>query len=722
MASDQVDPAAASSSTTFTLQVISPSFGIPQPLALQDIPADLTVKQLKERIRNAINMRPTDQAQRLIHRGRLLAQDSETMTDIFGREAIRSTDRQSLHLVLRDLSDVRPTSTQSSFHNGTQTPITGQQPIGGQVPPQGQPQQRRPVFQLNMGAPPFPQNPVPGIHFTAPFMGQPANPPNVPQHQYNQWLRAMNHPQPQQQAPQGPQNIPSAGLQTGSGTNTPGRTGSPFQSDNTRTTFREGNGPNGLQWRVTLNETFINPLQRPGRTGSPFSAANNANPWVPPPHPALNSAGRQLSDNEVEGLLQALEAGSATRTMTDAMRRNASSSSLANLPTGQVHPIPPGVTTPLIPSRVGSATATPDPFRGLRQTRGPPVNLSHAQSSQGTPEVYILNSPTGPRAILLQNGSEAYFTPQNRTLNQPMNLPLGQRPFPSTLFSHLNPQHTTPTPTTQPQISTVGRGQQANNAAQPQPQPPQAHPQVQIGHAVARADNPQVQAIRIAQLWPHINMVIRLGLFIWWFTSPSSSWTRWITVISIAIILFLINTGLLNPLAEQFWVPLRRHLENLIPHGDGHQQGAQAPARTRNAQGANGDAAANPAQQEREFSPVDTAARLVQQRRNANANWLMDQARRLERAGILFLASIAPGVAERHIAQMEAEVRAERRRREAEVAAAATAAQEAERAEGAEQSTANGTTGGESGEQSNAAADEGSNERPPAPEEPLIAV
>lgn len=255
---------------------------------------------------------------------------------------------------------------------------------------------------------------------------------------------------------------------------------------------------------------------------------------------------------------------------------------------------------------------------------------------------------------------------------------------------------------------------------------------------MARPDNPQIHAIRLAQLWPHIWMVIRLGLFIWWFTSPSSSWSRWITVISIAIVLFFVNTGFLNPVAEQVWIPFRRHLENLIPHADGHRRAV--PIGAGNAQGANGE----PVQRRGEPDPADAAARLVQQRRHNNANWLMDQARRLERAGILFLASIAPGVAERHIAQMEAEVRAERRRREAQVeaiaaaeAAAAAVTQtgsgEQEGTEQGNENTENGSgsstaatageagTSGESGEQ-RAAEGEAGNEGQPNAQGPLIAM
>ncbi|KAI0006918.1 hypothetical protein F4779DRAFT_594241 [Xylariaceae sp. FL0662B] len=742
MASDPAESTASQAghdSTVFTLQVISPSLGVPQPLALHELPANLTVRQLKERIRNVIPTRPTEQAQRLIHRGRLLARDTETLQQVFGEEALRSAEYQTLHLVLRDLSDGRTSSTPTpTIHASNQPPAPGQQPPGIHVHTQPHQQQHHhhhhtnqfhPQPQVRIGATPFssvafafPQGHTLGASTSQTF----GAPTGLTPQQYSQWVQAMN-------AHTGilNQNQRDRGTQ---GANTPGRTASPFQPGATRTVVREGIGPNGAQWRITVNESVSNPLQQPGRTGSPFSAANVPNLWGSQPRSVPN--GGQLSGNDVQNILRTADAGPATRVMTDAMRRNASTSSLSNLASSQAHhPIPPSVTTPLIPSRTGSAAGTPDPLRAASHSRNVPRSQSQPQSSTGSPEVYILSSPSGPRALLLHGNLETYFSPQLRVQNQPMGVALPQWPFSTTLA--FNQQHVVPPPN--PQLLTRPLGGRhdvpnppASNTPQPQqpqgqvqqglPHPPHVLPQ--IGHAMARADHPQVQAVRIAQLWPHISMIIRLGVFIWWFTSPTSSWARWITVISIAIAFFLINTGLLAPVVEQFWVPLRRHLEGLLPNADGHRHRGRPHERARNAQGANGEAA--DAGQHREPNPADTAARLVQQRREVNANWLMNQVRRLERAGILFLASIAPGVAERHIAQMERD-QAERRRREAEAEAAAAAAAQAENrdgSEGADQTTENGgsASNGDSGSQAQPAGDEGGNRRPAAADEPLIAI
>jgi hypothetical protein len=76
------------SSGTFTLQVVSPSVGVTGPLSFPQLPIGTTVKQLKEKIRESLSMRPSDDHQRLIHRGRLLAREDETMSEIFGQETV----------------------------------------------------------------------------------------------------------------------------------------------------------------------------------------------------------------------------------------------------------------------------------------------------------------------------------------------------------------------------------------------------------------------------------------------------------------------------------------------------------------------------------------------------------------------------------------------------------------------------------------------------------
>lgn len=108
-----------------------------------------------------------------------------------------------------------------------------------------------------------------------------------------------------------------------------------------------------------------------------------------------------------------------------------------------------------------------------------------------------------------------------------------------------------------------------------------------------------------------------------------------------------------------------------------------------------------------ELDPQRVAQRLVEQRQRQNAGWLMTQIRRVEHATLLFLASLWPGVGERHVAAREEEDAAQRRREEAAEAERVTAeeaAQEAARVAAVEGADTDG--GGDAG-QSDKATDGG---------------
>ena len=77
--------------TTFTLIIISPSLGLNDRLTFPHLPATTTVVQLKAKIRDVLPSKPADENQRLIHRGRMLGRDTETMLEIFGQEAVRDS-------------------------------------------------------------------------------------------------------------------------------------------------------------------------------------------------------------------------------------------------------------------------------------------------------------------------------------------------------------------------------------------------------------------------------------------------------------------------------------------------------------------------------------------------------------------------------------------------------------------------------------------------------
>lgn len=358
-----------------------------------------------------------------------------------------------------------------------------------------------------------------------------------------------------------------------------------------------------------------------------------------------------LSPTDVQNIIRGADANQVNLAMANAMQRSASGTSLYNRPLTQ-----PGVTTPALGaggSMASSGRATPDlepRSAGVGNNSMTPGSLP-SQPQQGL-QVYLLSSPEGPRALLLNTSTaETYYSPR-----------VGTQASLSRLRSNAS-------------LSNVAFASQAHgyHAAhqhyqrpQAQHEPPAAvHAQPPVQHV--HPNNPPAAGLPplLMQLWPHIWLIFRLGLFVWFFTTPNSSWSRWFTIICLAVFMFVLSTGLLNGVVENAWRPIGRHLQQLLPDLEQMQGGrGVVPGQGRDAQ---------PAGREGDTGPEQLATRLADERR-AREGWLIGQIRRLERAGLLFLASIAPGVAERHIANLEAEVRAEDdRRREAE-AAAATAA------------------------------------------------
>lgn len=86
----QPAPEAASDHLSVNLQVLSPSTAASsgRPLVFPSLPASTTVRQVKERIRQALPLKPTDAQQRLIYRGRPLSQDGDTLLNVIGEEVV----------------------------------------------------------------------------------------------------------------------------------------------------------------------------------------------------------------------------------------------------------------------------------------------------------------------------------------------------------------------------------------------------------------------------------------------------------------------------------------------------------------------------------------------------------------------------------------------------------------------------------------------------------
>lgn len=368
----------------------------------------------------------------------------------------------------------------------------------------------------------------------------------------------------------------------------------------------------------------------------------------------------------------------------------------------------------------------------------PPTTATATGASPYTrhnqPSIYILQSPNGPRAVLIGSSASPF---QNSAAQQAAVAAARQENH--NLYMDLIQQHNMQIQEQRQSYEALLRQNMENVeilqqlqqlhvrrnqmhdqhiAAQRRAEQGQADPAAAV---VEQQQMPNVNVNRlqinnpgagfVAAIWPHVWLVTRLILFVWWFTNPAASWTRWAMVILVATTIFIFNTGVLDAFAEQIWTPVRAHLDGLVNPNANNQADAQNGADAQNAaapaggdanaaaNGANGDPTTAPPVGRAggpEPDPAEAAARLVAQRQMNNGQRLHDFARRLERIGVMFLASLAPGIAERHVAIAEEREREERRRvQEAAEAAIAAEAEAQAQAEAAAAAAAAAVAGGD---------------------------
>jgi hypothetical protein len=151
---------------------------------------------------------------------------------------------------------------------------------------------------------------------------------------------------------------------------------------------------------------------------------------------------------------------------------------------------------------------------------------------------------------------------------------------------------------------------------------------------------------------------------VWFLTSGSSSWWRIVGASVVAGVIFVANLGVLGDWGVLEGV--RGHLEGLLPlHPVGGVAGAPlgAPAAAvprpdpvvEEPVGEEERAMRQSHGRQGQPDPAAAARRLLDQRRHQNASWLWQLLRRIEHATLLFLASLIPGVGERHVAARVAE-------------------------------------------------------------------
>ncbi|RGP80480.1 hypothetical protein FLONG3_1408 [Fusarium longipes] len=546
---------------TVNVQVLSPSVGVTRPLLFPGLAASTTVKQLKDKIRQTLPLRPADENQRLIHRGRAIVRESDTLLDIFGTDAVRNPEQQTIHLVIRDVQDNQSSaSTVPAVSSSLPASAPGPNTTASAPPtnpPRAQPQHPQGhAFGYQMpwrNSMPPTSNPFPQPRMPSPSPSHTPEQAAAFQHHHQnmtQWLnniqreamtRAINQNQ-RTRAQMGMRGVGDNGL----GTAPAGENGGRASPAPGQTIYREHVGPNGHTYQV---ETVI----RTGGSGQP----------------GIGGAAVSMSPADVHNIIRSADINQATATAASA-----------------------------------AASAIP-------------------RNTTTTTTIIII-----PALI--------------------------RRPI--TRCSNRKDHFLNPALSAQAQVQGQGQGQVQNQEQEPG----------EFMGPLMHRGNPPMAAIPplLMQLWPQIWLLFRLAIFVWFFTSPDASWSRWFTIIVIAVFIFVLSTGVFNGVPDHVWRPLGRHLENLIPLDPRPQQGV-AVREQQNQENP-------PARQDPD--PTEMARRLVAQHQGPDS-WILSQVRRMERAGLLFLASIAPGVAERHIANLEAAARAERERIEAEAREAEAAAQ-----------------------------------------------
>ncbi|KAH9872211.1 hypothetical protein IAQ61_005046 [Plenodomus lingam] len=286
----------AEEQATFNLKVLSPSSELEGGVTFTALPTSTTVGQLRNRIQDAVPSKPSPDRMRLIYRGRVVADNSQTLEAVFGADNIRDNKDQSLHLVLppnipsgaspTPRSSTAPPNPFRATHAPTSTSPSQTNPPSSSAPPATEPDPSQPHHHNHPhihshihdhhhhhnGHVPAAVNPL-GV----------AIPASV-QQQIAQALAQNGQPTTHPPTIQGPQPMipvltnPAA---TAHGPVPAALPGTPVGlavlnagPNNARVIRQEGVGPNGARWSVTINEMNM-PAQGQNPRPGPFPHLQN---------------------------------------------------------------------------------------------------------------------------------------------------------------------------------------------------------------------------------------------------------------------------------------------------------------------------------------------------------------------------------------------------------------------------------------------------------------
>lgn len=279
-------------------------------------------------------------------------------------------------------------------------------------------------------------------------------------------------------------------------------------------------------------------------------------------------------------------------------------------------------------------------------------------TNSATTTAWLLNGPSGPQGFLF-SPEHGYFssTPNGNAASARA---AAMRPF-------MHSRRIRPQPQTQNQPQDHAQGQAQNQQPGNQIRIEGINPAVRAP-LVQPPNGQQQQAERNLlnfardRAWLFIRLYFLTMIF-----SGYGTWLRWLLLLLTVVWCVLPETTFFQDQGRR----IQRHLEDLLPLAPQprarNDQRDQQPRQNEGAATAATENAGAPqrsgsGQRPRTPTPGEVAERIRRDHRARQATWIGDTLTRVERAVALFLASLIPGIGERHIRarnQMaEAEMRA----------------------------------------------------------------
>lgn len=395
---------AAASGRTVNLRILSPAVELLDGMDMRDVAAETTIGALKLKLMDAIPSHPTPDRMRLIHYGRLLSDENETLAHLFGETALTQSTPFTIHLVVR----APPTPLE--------TPAT-----------------RVPLFS-SWGAPPASNNTTAAV---------PAQQPNI--------------------LPPGASQHPL--LRSGTTIIPPGPAATP-QTPTPTLQHARSSSANLLQQLMERQQQQIRELQnqRP-HSHPPPQLVNTLRPDMnQPPPPTSAPATPPLHAHHPHAHPHGHGHPHIHLHQPHAHPHAHPHPHPHPQPSPQPHPQARRHASITI-NQTTMAVPMPMPMPGFPPLHNLIHHFPQPQLQQfnpAAPTVYLLSSPQGPHALLFS--PQGTFTANIPQMQQPHN-PFGQMTMPNPLFNHTRP-HTPAAPQQNPQPVIVDPQQPPDQVAQ----------------------------------------------------------------------------------------------------------------------------------------------------------------------------------------------------------------------------------------------------------------